>query len=48
MRPGFRLRTLTLPDAFLEHDDQFKQYDAAGLNAADIAKVVENSLVKSA
>jgi 1-deoxy-D-xylulose-5-phosphate synthase len=48
MRPGFRLRTLHLPDLFQEHDDQFKQYDVAGLNAADIARVVETSLQKSA
>jgi 1-deoxy-D-xylulose-5-phosphate synthase len=48
MRPGFRLRTLTLPDAFIEQDDQFKQYDAAGLNAADIVRVIEASLLKTA
>ena len=47
-RPGFRLRVLTLPDIFLEHDDQSKQYDAAGLNAADIVRVVEASLLKIA
>jgi 1-deoxy-D-xylulose-5-phosphate synthase len=48
MRPGFRLRTLHLPDLFQEHDDQFKQYEAAGLNAPDIARVVETSLLQSA
>jgi len=48
MRPGFRLRTLTLPDEFLDHDDQFKQYDAAGLNAADIVRVIETSLLQTA
>jgi 1-deoxy-D-xylulose-5-phosphate synthase len=48
MRPGFRLRTLTLPDLFLDQDDQFKQYDAAGLNAADIARVIETSLLQTA
>jgi len=48
IRPGFRLRTLTLPDLFQEHDDQFKQYDAAGLNAADIAHVIESSLLQTA
>ena len=48
IRPGFRLRTLTLPDVFQDHDDQFKQYDAARLNAADIARVVEKSLLKTA
>jgi 1-deoxy-D-xylulose-5-phosphate synthase len=48
MRPGFRLRTLTLPDAFLDHDDQFKQYDAAGLNAGDIVRVIEASILQTA
>jgi len=48
LRPGFRLRTLTLPDLFLDHDDQFKQYEAAGLNAAGIARVIETSLLQSA
>jgi len=48
IRSGFRLRTLTLPDVFQEHDDQFKQYDTAGLNAADIARVIETSLLQTA
>jgi len=48
IRPGFRLRTLTLPDAFLDHDDQFKQYDAAGLNAGDIVRVIEASILQTA
>jgi 1-deoxy-D-xylulose-5-phosphate synthase len=48
IRSGFRLRTLTLPDVFQEHDDQFKQYDVAGLNAADIARVIETSLLQTA
>jgi 1-deoxy-D-xylulose-5-phosphate synthase len=33
---GLKIRTLTLPDVFLDHDTPFKQYDAAGLNAAQI------------
>ncbi len=48
IRPGLRLRTLTLPDVFQDHDDQFKQYDVAGLNAADIVRVVQASLRLSA
>jgi 1-deoxy-D-xylulose-5-phosphate synthase len=48
IRSGFRLRTLTLPDVFQEQDDQFKQYDVAGLNAADIARVIETSLLQTA
>jgi 1-deoxy-D-xylulose-5-phosphate synthase len=44
VRPGFSLRALNLPDAFLEHDDQQRQYDQAGLNAADIVRVIETAL----
>jgi 1-deoxy-D-xylulose-5-phosphate synthase len=47
-RPGFRLRTLVLPDVFQAHDDPFRQYDTAGLNAADIVRVVEKSLARTA
>jgi len=48
IRPGFMVRTLKLPDVFQDHDDPHKQYDQAGLNAADIAKVIETSLVRTA
>ncbi len=48
MRSGLAVRTLILPDAFQDHDDQIKQYAEAGLNAADIARVVETSLAKTA
>jgi 1-deoxy-D-xylulose-5-phosphate synthase len=48
LRPGLMLRTLTLPDAFQEHDDPQRQYDEAGLNAASIAGVIESSLRRSA
>ena len=48
LRPGLMLRTLTLPDAFQEHDDPQRQYDGAGLNAASIAGVIESSLRRSA
>jgi 1-deoxy-D-xylulose-5-phosphate synthase len=35
---GLRIRTLTLPDRFLDHDSPVKQYDQAGLNAASIVQ----------
>ena len=48
MRPGFSMRTLKLPDEFLDHDDPFKQYDRAGLNAPDIARAIETQLAETA
>jgi 1-deoxy-D-xylulose-5-phosphate synthase len=48
LRSGLTVRTLTLPDAFQDHDDPQKQYAEAGLNAADIVRVVETTLAKSA
>jgi 1-deoxy-D-xylulose-5-phosphate synthase len=33
---GLKIRSLTLPDAFLDHDSPQKMYDAAGLNAKQI------------
>jgi 1-deoxy-D-xylulose-5-phosphate synthase len=48
MRSGLAVRTLILPDAFQDHDDQIKQYAEAGLNAADIVRVVETHLAKTA
>ncbi len=41
---GLTVRTLKLPDEFLDHDDPLKQYERAGLNAPDIVRVVENQL----
>ncbi len=39
---GLKIRTMTLPDLFLDHDAPVKQYDTAGLNAAHIvAKALE-------
>ncbi|MCC6597683.1 MAG: 1-deoxy-D-xylulose-5-phosphate synthase [Alphaproteobacteria bacterium] len=35
---GIKIRTLTLPDVFQEHDTQEKQYEQAGLNAQSIVK----------
>ena len=48
LRPGLEVRTLTLPDLFLEHDDPARQYEAAGLAAGDIARVVAAHFVKKA
>jgi 1-deoxy-D-xylulose-5-phosphate synthase len=48
MRSGLSVRTLILPDEFQDHDDPQKQYAYAGLNAADIVRVVETSLAKTA
>ena len=48
LRPGLLVRTLKLPDEFLDHDDPFKQYERAGLNAPDIVRVVESQLARSA
>ncbi len=36
---NLKFRTLTLPDTFQDHDDPAKQYETAGLNAADIIKI---------
>jgi 1-deoxy-D-xylulose-5-phosphate synthase len=33
---GLKIRPMILPDAFLDHDTPFLQYEAAGLNAAGI------------
>ena len=33
---GLKIRTMTLPDVFIDHDSQGAQYDAAGLNAKHI------------
>jgi 1-deoxy-D-xylulose-5-phosphate synthase len=48
LRPGFDIRTMTLPDVFQEHDDPAKQYETAGLGASDIARVVANHFVRKA
>jgi 1-deoxy-D-xylulose-5-phosphate synthase len=47
-RSGFVMRTMKLPDVFLDHDDPFKQYESAGLSAADIARTIEARLAQSA
>ena len=48
LRPGLEIRTMTLPDTFQEHDDPARQYETAGLAAADIAKVIAAHFVKKA
>jgi 1-deoxy-D-xylulose-5-phosphate synthase len=47
-RAGFAIRTLKLPDSYLEHDDQFKQYECAGLDALDIVQVIEARMTRTA
>jgi 1-deoxy-D-xylulose-5-phosphate synthase len=37
---GLKVRTLTLPDRFIDQDSPRKMYDAAGLNAAQIVTAV--------
>ena len=41
---GLKLRTLRLPDLFQEHDSPDRQYEAAGLNAANIVDTVLKAL----
>jgi 1-deoxy-D-xylulose-5-phosphate synthase len=48
IRVGFSVRTLKLPDVFLDHDDPFKQYERAGLNAPDIVRAIEMHLAQTA
>ena len=47
-RAGLSLRTLKLPDVYLDHDDPFKQYERAGLAAADIVRTIEAHLARTA
>jgi 1-deoxy-D-xylulose-5-phosphate synthase len=41
---GLKIRTMVLPDLFLDHDAPAKQYDTAGLNAAQIAAAALDAL----
>jgi 1-deoxy-D-xylulose-5-phosphate synthase len=41
---GLKIRTMTLPDVFIDHDAPMKQYDAAGLNAAQIVATAQDAL----
>jgi 1-deoxy-D-xylulose-5-phosphate synthase len=47
-RAGFIMRTMKLPDLFLDHDDPFKQYERAGLNASAIVSMIEARLAQTA
>jgi len=41
---GLKIRTLRLPDVFIDHDAPEKQYDEAGLNAGGIVDAVLKAL----
>jgi deoxyxylulose-5-phosphate synthase len=41
---GCRFRAMTLPDIFIDHDTQQKQYDIAGLNAQHIVSTALRAL----
>ena len=41
---GLKIRTMTLPDVFLDHDSPFAMYDAARLNARHITATVLDAL----
>jgi len=45
---GLKLRPLTLPDRFIDHDAPAKQYDAAGLSAKHIANAALAALGRTA
>jgi 1-deoxy-D-xylulose-5-phosphate synthase len=45
LRPGLEVRSLTLPDIFQDHDDPARQYEAAGLAAGDIVRLVAGRFV---
>ncbi|VAW06885.1 1-deoxy-D-xylulose 5-phosphate synthase, partial [hydrothermal vent metagenome] len=45
---GLKIRTMTLPDAFQDHDSPAKMYDEARLNAAHIAARAREALGMSA
>ncbi|NHO32508.1 hypothetical protein, partial [Acetobacter fallax] len=39
-----RLRTMTLPDRFIDHNSQFEQYNVAELNAPHIVHTALNAI----
>ncbi len=41
---GLKLRPLTLPDRFIDHDTPAKQYEQAGLSARHIADAALKAL----
>ena len=45
---GIKIRPMTLPDFFIDHDSPAKMYDVAGLNAAHIVRVALEALGQGA
>ncbi|MGC6512815.1 MAG: 1-deoxy-D-xylulose-5-phosphate synthase [Parvibaculales bacterium] len=45
---GLKIRTLTLPDAFLDHDKPFAMYETARLNADSIVAAAKKAMNKDA
>jgi len=45
---GLKVRTMALPDVFIDHDKPEKMYDRAGLNAPGIVAIVLDALGKEA
>ena len=45
---GLKIRPMTLPDFFIDHDSPAKMYDVAGLNAAHIVRVALEALGQGA
>ena len=45
---GLKVRSMVLPDAFIEHDNPGKMYDRAGLAAPDIVKTALSALGRDA
>jgi 1-deoxy-D-xylulose-5-phosphate synthase len=45
---GLKIRSLALPDRFIDHDSPQKMYDAAGLNAAQIVATILAALDRDA
>jgi 1-deoxy-D-xylulose-5-phosphate synthase len=41
---GLKIRTMVLPDVFLDHDSPQAQYDQAGLNARHIVAMALSAL----
>ena len=41
---GLKIRPLCLPDRFIDHENPKKQYDEAGLNAAQIVAAAVSAL----
>jgi 1-deoxy-D-xylulose-5-phosphate synthase len=44
---GLKIRTMALPDIFIDHDAPFAQYEAAGLNASGIVATALAALGRS-